>query len=641
MYFDDIYMEDIRPATQVSEYVAKIIEFCLQDSHISEEVEKERENFFGSNPELYYPTSEERELAEIRFTYYFIFSYTSRYYKKTPLEVFLSSRFSKLSQKEAEIYSGFMNSIYSGFEVLKVVPGSYLIIQDLSSGRVYKVRENKGTYQMDKGDFIVARLFPYDKDYALGEVSLFLPENIAYLPKREWRRMSPRSKEELNPLLLEKMIYQAGRKKESSEEVERKLRKLLKKYFGKKAPSIKQLRRKINQTTDPLIVLNELTEKINFSTPEEYMEFYKVFNLFWNLSPRDEFGGKSPAQMMEDIGPREEELRRDFLSYLASQIDPEEFSSEEELEKKIEECKERWLSEPQRELNGRTPREVILEERRKRDNPRKDFSLKVKIQPIIVGSGIKRELDGIGPEDTPLVEDMESFVEYLQCNKVKVTPRNKWIPFKHLKMIEENFKYKDSFTCLGREEKRGEEPRKRYINFIDSMCRAGGFIYLDDKDKIRVNKDKIDKFKKKSYGERLFELLCIWLEKVDWKNLQTTFFRDYYCDVFQENFQAILYHLYHLKPNEKTTPEEFICNLYAPARRKIRFQGELLTTLVIDLSRIVLDYLKWLGIVKIEGVEVIEGGGTFSIRKFWVTPVGKNLIDELVRYFIKKGKIKI
>ena len=40
MYFDDIYMEDIRPATQVNEYVAKIIEFCLQDSHISEEVEK-------------------------------------------------------------------------------------------------------------------------------------------------------------------------------------------------------------------------------------------------------------------------------------------------------------------------------------------------------------------------------------------------------------------------------------------------------------------------------------------------------------------------------------------------------------------------------------------------------------------------
>jgi len=34
MYFDDIYMEDIRPATRVSEYVAEIIEFCLQDSQV-------------------------------------------------------------------------------------------------------------------------------------------------------------------------------------------------------------------------------------------------------------------------------------------------------------------------------------------------------------------------------------------------------------------------------------------------------------------------------------------------------------------------------------------------------------------------------------------------------------------------------
>jgi len=31
MYFDDIYMEDMEPATRVSEYTARIVDFCMED----------------------------------------------------------------------------------------------------------------------------------------------------------------------------------------------------------------------------------------------------------------------------------------------------------------------------------------------------------------------------------------------------------------------------------------------------------------------------------------------------------------------------------------------------------------------------------------------------------------------------------
>ncbi|NQS88568.1 hypothetical protein HQ584_02095 [Patescibacteria group bacterium] len=107
MYYDDIYMKDMEPATRVSEYCAKILEFCEEDSYLNKEIEREMEKFFAPNPEIHYPTSDERESAELRFLDYFLFSYSSNHYKASPLGVFLSKKLSGLTKKDKEIYSKF------------------------------------------------------------------------------------------------------------------------------------------------------------------------------------------------------------------------------------------------------------------------------------------------------------------------------------------------------------------------------------------------------------------------------------------------------------------------------------------------------------------------------------------------------
>jgi len=642
MYYDDISMEDMEPATRVSEYCAKILEFCEGDRYLSEEMEGEMERFLTSRPDVHYQTSEERESAELRFLDYFLFSYSSSHYGATPLEVFLSQKLSSFSKKDKEIYLGFKSYIYSAFEVLKVAIGSHFIAKELSSSNIYKIRENRGTYQMEEGDFIIAGVLPYEKDYALSHISLFIPRDASYIAKREWKRMSPEDKKKPDPKLLEKIFYQGSKGKVTEDDlkmVEKKLRRKLKKYLGKKAITIRQLRKKINESTDPVKILKELTEKIDFPSTEEFMEFQKLFNLFWNLSPRDEFGGMSPQQKEEELGPKEEELIRDLVGYVRSEIDPDKFSSEKDLEREIEKCKDRWLSEPQPELNYKTPWEVILEERKKLGNPRRDFSIKVRITPMIPKPELITNLDDISPRDTLFVEDVETFIHYFEHNKVKVTPKNRWIPFKHLKIIEQNFKYKDSFTFLGKEEKRGEEPRKPYINFIDKICRAGGFIWVDEKRGINTDELRVKEFNQKSYGERLFELLCIWFEKVDWKNLVVRSFLESYCEVYQEDFEIILWYLFHLKIDKKITPEQMVYGLYDS--KDIESQEGLATILTSALRIILLNPLKWLGIIKTQEREIIEGTGIYIIEEFWITPAGKRLIARLIKYFVQKGKIKI
>jgi len=650
MYYDDIYMKDTEPATRVNEYSARIIGFCEEDIYLSEEVEKEREKFFTSRLETYYPSSQDKEFAELRFADYFLFSYSSSHYKMTPLEVFLSRKLSGLNKKDKEIYSGFKSNIFSAFEIVKVIVGSHFIAKNLSSNKVYKVRENKATYQMEEGVLIIARILPYKQDYALSNINLVVPKAASYLTKREWKRMIANDRKGPDPLTLERIFHQGKKRaiENDLEMVEKKLRRMLKKHLGKKAPTIRQLRKRINKTTDSMNILKELTEKMSFSGTEELMEFQELFNAFWNLSSRDEFGGKSPQQKAEEMrGPRERELIPDLINYVTSKVNPDKFPSKKDLDKEIEKQKKKWLSEPQSELNYMSPWEIILNERKKLGNPQKDFSISISVTPISAGSKMETSLDEITAKNTSLIKDLEVFLDYFDKNRVKVTPKNKWIPFKHIKAIEKGFEYKDGFIFLGKEEEeeeeeeRGEEPRKRYIHFIDRICRAEKFIYLDEKKRINVNRARIKKFQQKSYGERLFRLLCVWVEKIDWRELQATDFWDYESEMHQKQFITFLYHLQSFKTGKRVTPEQLTNKLYDSKIKKIESEEIPMYHITSSLTSILLRYLNWLGIIDTEGKEIVEGMGIFSIKKFWITPIGRKLINRLIEYFIEKGRIKV
>jgi hypothetical protein len=109
--------------------------------------------------------------------------------------------------------------------------------------------------------------------------------------------------------MIEKEIYQACQnfnvEENSLEFVEKKLKHFLKKYLGKRAPSIKNLRKKINKITDPFPLVRELSGEFNFSSDDELIEFQKIFMDFWNLSSRDEFQGESPREVNEQsMGPQ-------------------------------------------------------------------------------------------------------------------------------------------------------------------------------------------------------------------------------------------------------------------------------------------------------------------------------------------------
>ena len=631
------------PADIIIKFTHDILDFCASDPNLLLEMLQERENFLARDPEKYHQTEDVREIVDLKFEDYYIYSYTSDHYQKKPLEVFLLKMLSKYNLKDQKILQGFQDNIFSSFTVSEAFPGSYFVVQDLISGNKYKIREDQSLFQMEKKDYFIGRILPYETGYVLSCVNLFLPEVPYYVARKFWGNLPKDYFNEIDPLEIERIFVNHGMEGEYAEDnlefIEKSLEYFLKKYLDKNAPSIISLRKKVNRTKDPVSLIKELAKMMNIPSPKEFNTFQKLFYDFWNNTPRDEFQGKSLEEIEKvSMGPLENALVNDLMDFIKRNMDFNQFNNKNQREQSIKKLQEKWLNEPQEELNGQTPLQAIKQEREKIDSPRKDLPISFKI----TYEEDFYNLDDIQEEDSPVARDVEIFVSYFQENRIKVTQKNRWIPFKHLKKIEKNFinPEKDSFTFIDKEEETGKETRKKYIHFIHLLSRAERLIYTDRRGYVQINKQHFKKFTQNSYGDNILKLLLDWMEKVNWIKLQATEYTTFNAQEYQENIIGIWQFFYQLKPNEKKTPTVLTKDIYADPSRGQKELDEITEYLTHDVQSIILRYLKWFGVIDTQEEVIFPDLWIRSIKQFWVTPKGKKLINRVVRYFWEKGEIE-
>ena len=194
-------------------------------------------------------------------------------------------------------YFLFLEMIQEGDNFLTKTPKKY-----------YQTPEEEEMAELRFNDYLIGRILPYESDYALSGINLFLPDIPSYSTKRAWKDFPPEISKEIDPLKIEREIFQRNiedRKvgsngQDSIENIEKKLKNYLKKRLGKKAPSIKSLRKKVNRVTDPVPIIKELAKMMGISSPEEFDTLQQLFYEFWNHTPRDEFKGKSPQEISKE-----------------------------------------------------------------------------------------------------------------------------------------------------------------------------------------------------------------------------------------------------------------------------------------------------------------------------------------------------
>lgn len=629
-----------KKATDASIYFRKLFQFVKGDPYLRWEKTRQMNEFFGNSPyKIYSSNQQQLEMALGRFLEWFTFDYVSQHYEMTPLDVLLTQNFDELSQKELDIFIGWRKNIYGFFEITEVERGRYFLAREIWTGREYKVLEYMGTLQIEEGDFMLGRLFPYQGNYALSGVASRWKKELSYSIKREVARIREREgKIDLTPKEVERYLFKKGEERIAGKEremIEKRLRRKLHHYLGKRF-KLKDLQSLMEKAEGPDEILKEFSSQIRFKTNREADEFTHLIIDYWNYFPQERFTGLSPKEQIREgkKGPLEEALVQDMLQYLQEKVNPDDYPNVEETSKDLKKWQRSWLNKPQKELNGKTPWEAIMEERKKLGNPERDFSYLVTITPLMV-EGKFGDLSRIRKVKTTILSDFEVFLEYIQKHRIKLTPKRKHIPFKEVKSIEKGFGFQDSFTFLGQEEMRGEEEGKNYIWFIDQLARGGGFVAIDERGYISLQRDKFEQYRSREIGGKLFQLFRLWWDKTDWRIFQGESLESF-AKRLQELRKSILAIFSEFPVGKKIPMEDLSSRFQKPSAKETN--GFLNLTFHLFIEAILVRYLKWLGIVETE--EKILNPKMPDLRMavgFQLSLTGKIILQRMVSEYQKKG----
>lgn len=296
---------------------------------------------------------------------------------KTPFRYFLDN--AKLSPNDRSTYENFENNIFSIFEALEVYRGQGIKLQDLLWNKQYFVREKKGTYQLKPGCILFCRVVLFKSYFIiLSPAPEVLQQEAGYSIKRGLKHMcSDLQKKGMNAFDILSVMWGSEDELENLDEIKKALKKKLK-SLGIKI-DFRGLNRRINENWDIMKAFPEIYG-FDFPSNDDFKKTMNLLGLLWNKYPRKEFEGNS-LEKASPMGLKERSLVLDLLEEIRANINPADYSSKEEAEEAMDKFRDKWFKTPQKELDGRTPGDVILQERREQGNPRKDFTFRVEITP--------------------------------------------------------------------------------------------------------------------------------------------------------------------------------------------------------------------------------------------------------------------
>jgi len=376
----------------MNEYLAKLAEFVHETPELLNELVK----VDGKFPSFEAQDSERRMMI---FDW-FLFDHKLARSKKTPLRLFIDT-YKGLTNEKREIYRAFERNVFGVFEVKAVNLGKRMILKDLTTEREYSVNEKTATRYLRKKQCIFARVLPYKDHYILsGSVSAY-PEDATYTLRMGHRRIREKNIDtKITPRdvaeLFSGLQAEERPKDMDLETLKKKLREALK-GMGLPRSTFRDILNMIQGGAELDEVLALVTGKAAFHSEETAGRFLKLLTALWNKLAHNGVTGMSPEEKDEIYrrGPQESALMRALLDHVNDVVNPEAYSDREEFDQAVEAAQEKWFDTVNPDLDGRTPREVILAERSSLGNTRSEIGVRVLTYPLHVLSKKEREAHDI------------------------------------------------------------------------------------------------------------------------------------------------------------------------------------------------------------------------------------------------------
>ena len=303
----------------------------------------------------------------------------------TPLELFIQvlEQEKKGAKQDLAVYRKFMATNRFGlFRVEEASPGEWINLKAFPDGGSLRVFEQTGSRQAEKGSYLVGRLVVFEDHWAMSNAGFPLPREGSYSLDRLF---SGSAAEELGPGLRPRdavrlLMPKTDWENEDLGRVRARLASILQKS-GVDVP-VSRIEESIREAHAKKAKRPPFAEDMlrGLSAKPDFKEAADLVSTLWNrtlaecdpaLDPR--VLNKGPLERML-LGDMNRMIQERFLCEGSARSNPGPAA--------VQAAVAQWLDLPQKELDGKTPRQAILEERKTLGNPQERIGYDVSIDSV-------------------------------------------------------------------------------------------------------------------------------------------------------------------------------------------------------------------------------------------------------------------
>ncbi|MFH0732293.1 MAG: hypothetical protein V2A72_05170 [Candidatus Omnitrophota bacterium] len=346
---------------------------------------------------------------------YYIFDYKSPILPKNLLLYFLSK--ADLDNETRAVYERFTNSVFSIFEIRALRTGKEVTIVDLITTKEYSVRDTTLTKNTAKGQCGFMRLLPFKNYYIFTGAAYLFPHRTSHFLKLHLLDIKSQKRVfKLTPLEICKIFY--SQEKPERLPVRERFKLLCREGGLEEAYIIEVMQRSKDRAQNKgefNDILKEVFSKMKPSPDFNPDEITAAFMGMWNeyiAAPKDYIAP----------GPTEHALIGALMSLVQSKIKPNRYKNMQNATDKANGLMDEWLKTPRQELNGKTPKEIIIKEREELGNTIKTIKYRTDIATLSVGEEVIKKAEDIYNKAHKLLMDnkpseaIECYKEYLAIN---------------------------------------------------------------------------------------------------------------------------------------------------------------------------------------------------------------------------------
>ena len=315
---------------------------------------------------------------------WYIFDHKSKTLSKNLLEYFIEN--SDLDEDTKILYSGLKNTIYSIFQVKAIRTGKEMKAYDMLSGKEFSIKDTSITKHVIKGQLVIMRALPYKGDFILtGKAFPFPSQSSQILKLSLLSAKNERKPQRLTPLTICKIFY-------TQEKPE-------------KLPPPERFRLICKECSLDDSYIDEIIQRTKEQV-ENKGHFNDIQQEFVSrLRPHANFDIKELIKAHMDVwngfitghvekGPIEIALINAGMTYVQQAVNTMRHKDMWKAASiKAEKAFEDWLDTKLDELDGSTPKELILKEREDLGNTVKIIKFSIAISHLAPGEETRKKAE--------------------------------------------------------------------------------------------------------------------------------------------------------------------------------------------------------------------------------------------------------